>query len=226
MRTQICILALVVAGFIFAGPRAARADYIDFTDTEFSAGDYQTSFDVTTWAGDLRFTPSGDNAASLYWDEFDGFGVRSAYEHDEIEADETLRLSFLSGPVYLDSVSLTDLFYEGGYFESGSYQLNGAGDWIPFAQDDLSTLPKISNGEYHVPVYSPGVTSITFKAPGYQYLDGRHQDHEYSVAGVDLYVPVPEPSTLALVGLGLVANAVAVRRRRSRFAATRSAKTL
>ena len=133
----------------------------------------------------------------------------------------------MSGPVYLDSVDLTDLFHEGGYYESGSYQLNGVGQWVPFAQTDPLTLPSpVSNGEYLLTVNSDGVSSIAFRAPGYQYVDGQPQGHEYSVAGVTVYVPVPEPGTLALVGLGLAANAIAIRRRRSRFAATRSPKTL
>ena len=225
MRIQISVLALVAVGFVFAAPRIAQADYIDFTDIEFSA-DYQPSFNVTTWAGDLNFMPSGDNA-SLYWDDVDGYGVRSAYEDDEIEAGETLTLSFMSGPVYLDSVSLTDLFYEGGgYMETGSYQLNNDGQWIYFSQDHPQYPSPLSNGEYHLAVGADGVTSITFQAPGYMYVNGQHQGHEYSVAGVTVHVPVPEPGTLALVGLGLAFNAVAIRRRRSRSAATRSPKTL
>ena len=65
-------------------------------------------------------------------DNVDGLGVRSAYETDEIEADEILALHFMSGPVDLDYVSLTDLFHEDGYYEQGSYQLNGVGAWTPF----------------------------------------------------------------------------------------------
>ncbi len=115
------ISALVVSGFVLAGPRTAQADYIDLTDPEFAAADFAANFAVTMYGIDLYIEPSSNDSPLLYWDDVDGLGVRSAYETDEIEADEILALHFMSGPVYLDSVSLTDLFYEDGYYEQGSY---------------------------------------------------------------------------------------------------------
>ena len=218
------IAALVVSGFVLAGPRTAQADsidYIDLTGPEFAAADSAADFAVTMYGIDLYIEPSSNDSPLLYWDNVDGLGVRSAYKTDEIEADEILALHFMSGPVDLDYVSLTDLFHEDGYYEQGSYQLNGVGAWTPFVQNNPLTLPSpTTNGEFNLEVDTEGVSSIAFKAPGMMYVNNQWQGHEYSVTGIGIYT-VPEPGTLGLLGLGLAVNAAAIRRRRLRSALKR-----
>ena len=208
-------LKLVLFSLVVAGPLAvdARADVIDFTDPAiFGGADGLASFGVTVGGLGLQFDPLPTPDARLYWDSTDGFGVRHAYEADEIEADEILNLIFTSGSVYLDAVFITDLFYEGSprYEETGSYQLNGSGPWVQFAQTDHNILPSpITNGEFELVLNASNVTSIAFRAPGI--VNG--QGHEFSVAGIEVYVP--EPSTLALLGSGLVVGAMVRRRWRA-----------
>ena len=210
MRIHESVLLLALLVVVLGGPRTAEADYIDFTDGAFSTADGQASFAGTYSGVGLYFDPA-PSGATLYWDQKDGFGVRYGYEYDEIEAMETLTILMTTGPVFLDSVSLTDLFYEGSprYFERGSYQLND-GDWIDFAQDDVARTPSPdSNGEFTLLMNAPDVGSIAFRAPGRL---GGGRNHEYSVGGLTAYrTEVPEPGTLTLLGLGL--GLVAFRRR-------------
>lgn len=210
------VIRLALSSLIVAGPFAveALADPIDFRHPAFSGADGASFFEVTIDGLLLRFDPL-PSGATLYWDSTDGFGVRHAYEVDEIEQDEILGITFKSGPVDLATVFLTDLFYEGNprYFEIGSYQLNG-GSWIPFAQTDPTTLPSpTSNGEFDLALNAPDISSIRFRAPGILVNGGQTQNHEYSVAGIDIST-VPEPSTILLVGLGLAGAAVTGRWRR------------
>lgn len=212
-------LRLVLFSLVVAGPLAvdARADVIDFTDPAiFGGADGLASFGVTVGGLGLQFDPLPTPDATLYWDSTDGFGVRHAYEADEIEADEILNITFTSGSVYLDAVFLTDLFYEGQpepFEETGFYRLSVNGieqDWIEFAQTDHGILPSpITNGEFTLVLNASNVTSIAFRAPGI--VNG--QGHEFSVAGIEVYVP--EPSTLVLLGSGLVVGAVVRRRWRA-----------
>ena len=202
MRMHESVLLVAFLGVVLGGPRTAEADYIDFTGGAFATADGQPSFAGTYYGIGLYFDPA-PSGATLYWDQKDGFGVRYGYEYDEIEAKETLTILMTTGPVFLESVSLTDLFYEGAprFFERGSYQLND-GAWIDFAQDDVAQAPSPgSNGEFTLLVSAPDVGSITFRAPG-RLNNG--QNHEYSVGGLSAYkIEVPEPGTSTLLGLGL-----------------------
>ncbi len=209
----------MLSSLILAGPLAAEAlaTPIDFRQLPFSsAADGLPFFEITAGGIDLRFDPLPTPDATLYWDSTDGFGVRHAYEADEIEADEILNITFTSGSVYLDAVFLTDLFYEGQpepFEETGFYRLSVNGieqDWIEFDQTDHGILPSpITNGEFTLVLNASNVTSIAFRAPGI--VNG--QGHEFSVAGIEVYVP--EPSTLVLLGSGLVVGALVRRRWRA-----------
>ena len=210
---------LMLSSLILAGPLAAEAlaTPIDFRQLPFSsAADGLAFFEISAGGIDLRFDPLPTPDATLYWDSTDGFGVRHAYEADEIEQDETLIISFTSGPVSLATVFLTDLFFEGDplFAETGSYQLNGSGSWITFVQDDPTILSSpVSNGEFDLVLNAVNVSSIAFRAPGL--VNG--QGHEFSVAGIDATIPTPEPTTLLLFGGGLLGAATArhLRRRRA-----------
>jgi hypothetical protein len=191
------VLVLLLAG-------AAGAATIDFRNAGFSGANYQPSF--TAGGVTLTALPLG---ASLYWDSIDGMGVRYSYETDEIEGRERLSVTF-SAPMYLSSVLLTDLFYENGYRETGSYQLNGTGSWISF-QADLSQTPGSSNGELMLQLDpSSTITSIAFRAPGY--LPTLNQRHEFSVAAMEASA-VPIPAAVWLLGSGVI-GLVALKRRK------------
>jgi hypothetical protein len=195
----------LIAALATAAPRAAEASFIDFRTPAFSTADNDPSFSTIVDGIGLQFDPI-PQSARLYWDSTDGFGVRYSYEEDEIEGTERLKITFTTGPVYLLAVSLTDLFREGSpaYWETGEYSING-GAWISFVQNDPTQLPSpVSNGEFELLVNATGVSTIKFRAPGKIMVNGKEQNHEYSVAGVTLATPVPEPGTLVLLLAGTV----------------------
>jgi hypothetical protein len=208
---------LILGGMIlllFSGP--AFADLIDFrTDAPFPADDPSgdTSYSATIGSLTLTFTPLGTGTPVLFWDPDDGFGVDEGggYEYDEIENPEALQISF-SSPIYVNYFGLTDLYYEDGYEERGSWSLDNT-NWNSFSQTDHTQLPSpTSNGEYILGINSI-VSDIWFTAPGLTGLFCK-QDHEFSVAKVDV---VPEPATMLLLGSGLAGLAGLRKRFRSRL---------
>ena len=156
---------------------------------------------------------------------FDGLGVKSSYEGDEIERPEVVTITF-SQPVRIDSLYVTDLFREcrGShcYNEMGSYTLGST--TATFLAPD--TNGSSTNGTMSVPVswlVTPG-ESFTLTAPGYVYVStllskGRvttsREDHEFSL-GMLVFTPqppapIPEPETLFSIGVGLAALVIARR---------------
>lgn len=211
-------LALLVGTWI--APMDSSAVMVDFRTETFTCGggpcsggtpDQDSSAELVVAGVTWTVTPLPAPDASLYWDETDGFGVRFDYEVDEIEADERLLISF-SEAVFIENVYLTDLFLENGYFETGQYELNGSNVLIDFMAD-ASSEPFNSNGEKLVSVNSL-VTSIAFRAPGFL---SRDEHHEFSVAGISVTRPIPEPGSyvLFLVGAAIVAVPITRQVRRS-----------
>lgn len=185
---------------------SAHAVSVDFRTAQFAAADGQTSFSTSAGGVGMTFTPLPSPGARLYWDSSDGFGVRYAYETDEIEGVELLLVEF-STEVWLQDVQLTDLFSESGYLEVGYYELNDSGTLVQFAADP--SQGSATNGVRTLSIGS-WVSSIAFTAPGR--FDG--QNHEYSVSGMQFQTrqPVPEPAGVAAFGAGLAVVAFALRR--------------
>jgi hypothetical protein len=160
--------------------------------------------------------------------------LADTYSQDEIEGNERLRLTF-STPVQLLGFNVTDLFWENEsflnglpicgpldpdcYIERGEYSIDGGATWIGFTAMPLHCLRKTSNGGVTVGV-DQVTSSLLLRAPGAMDLGGfrYRQLHDFSLAGVTIDEPVPEPATLLLLGGGLVAVAAYGRRKARRHA--------
>ena len=178
----------------------AWADTVDFREPNpFGPANHKTSYTVPVLDGyELTITPA-PKGARLWWDDVDGLGVRYSYEKDEIEGVETLTLEF-SAAVDLETIHVSDLFFEGRRREVGSYRLDGG------PRQWFAAAPGAPNGELSIDVGAT-VRTIAFSAPG--------RGHEFSVQALDVS-PSPEPGTLGLCGAVLVGAWVAHRRRRRR----------
>lgn len=189
-------------GMAFAVP-AAHATSVDFRDLSFAGAKGQASYQFN--AGGVQITLSTNlQDAVLWWDKKDGFGVTSpsSYEADEIEGPEKLFVSF-SKPVSLTQFSVSDLFYEHGYYEMGFYDVEDQGN----KQGFLATKGAV-NGERSVDV-NQQLSLISFSSLGRV----EWQNHEFSLMGLNFdylgepvsAVPIPAAAWLFASGLaGLV----------------------
>jgi hypothetical protein len=199
-------LALSVLLFGGAAQAISFSPNVDFRDSDFVPGHGSSSFSATYDGYGLtleamKFTGGGLlSSGSLYWQDEDGFGIRSSdgYDRDEVENSEMLRVNFASS-YFVDSVLVTDLYFERGYAETGRYSVDGGASWTWFQADDQDP-----NGGVEVAVNS-FASSILFSAPG---RIGT-QNHDFSVGGLELHYgrqyssAVPEPGAALLFGVGL-----------------------
>ncbi len=209
---------LLLAGVLLTGA-AAHATFIDFRDAAYSAADYQPSYTALVEGVELTLKayPVG---RTLYQDDKDGIGIRGGYENDEIEGDEVLALHF-SRPVLINYLHVSDLFYEknsGVWFQEIGYYWMDDGDRIQFIADKANLPSPATNGEQMVNVGK--LTDVLYLgAPGKIQVGNYLLGHEFSLAGVDITVdetqPIPEPSTLAMFGLGLLGFGFYMRRRKN-----------
>jgi hypothetical protein len=198
-------LAIALASTLaLAWASPAAAVLVDFRSSSFASADGASSYTSDLNGVTVTYIPLPDPEARLYWDETDGFGVRYDYETDEIEGHETLRIEF-SEKVYLEKIHLTDLFYESGYLEAGCYELNDSGDVVDFVA--LESQGPDSNGER---VLEVGVWTRSIDFRGIGQLSG--QNHEFSVAGLDIRNPTPEPASLLVFAVGGTLVGAAIRR--------------
>lgn len=202
-------LVLIIFSVI---PSISFASLIDFrTDEPFKTDqpNNQTIYSATIGSLIIDFIPSGPvETPLLYWDSTDGFGVQAgSYEADEVEYPEMLEIHF-SEKVYISDFYLTNLFFEHGYEEIGSWSIDQE-NWNSFSQTDHSVILGSTNGDYTLGI-NLELDTIWFDALGKQIIG---QNHEFSVGGVKISAPVPEPTTILLLGAGLLGFAVAGRKK-------------
>ena len=186
---------------------AVTVNKVDFRTSAFSSANGKSSY---SWMTDgVKITVRALNG-KLSWDDEDGFGIKGVgYENDEVEGQERISFSFLED-VKLSTVSLSDLFYEDGYFEKGSYQLTRQSNTS--VNHAFSARDSSSAGNQRISINAV-VSSIIFQAPG---IVGK-QDHEFSISALtfSLYScpptpgpTVPEPASILLLGGALLGGAV------------------
>jgi hypothetical protein len=234
MREIAVIGACLIGTSVLLAAPIASAAYVDFEDTGASAAG-QTSWVAPTATTDgvtvtVSSAPSG---TAISYEVGDGFGVTedcgstrkcAGYEWDEIEKKEQLTVQFDSA-VVLSSISLTDLFNENGYLETGTIDLySGDGTLLKSVAviADEGQFLNSSNGLLDVVTDVQGltVTKIVFTAPGKAYEDGLQTNKEFSVAKIAFEkatgVPELDPRSAAggisLAACGLL---IALGRRRS-----------
>ena len=177
----------VAMGAAFAVP-AAQATSVDFRDMSFAGAKNQGSYQFS--AGGVEITLSTNlQDAVLWWDKVDGFAVKSlsSYEADEIEGPEKLFVSF-SKPVKLTEFSVSDLFYEHGYYEMGFYDVEDQGS----EQGFLATKGS-NNGERSVDV-NQNLSLISFSSLGR--VEWQH--HEFALQGLSFDYQGGEPNPSAV----------------------------
>ncbi|MFO7740105.1 MAG: PEP-CTERM sorting domain-containing protein [Desulfatiglandaceae bacterium] len=201
------VLFVAVFHFFSLNAMAAMVEF-DFRDPSEFGGHGNSLFLKTLDGLGLEMTVSANpvGEATLWRDNMDGYGVQLNYagtywdyEEDEIQGPEYLAISF-SEPVILKNVSVTNLFYENGYHETGFYSLNDGKTWNVF-QAEANQILGCTNGETDVYIDAE-MDSILFAAAGVM----ANQNHDFSISGLtleDFQTPVPIPSALLLLGSGV-----------------------
>jgi hypothetical protein len=227
LKRVIIIITLAVGSTVLITGNAVALT-IDFRDPFYSVlaeekkGSFYSSKDEL-WLYALPSSSTDPPDRYLTWYADDGIGGGgSSYEEDEWELNNDYQIGdylhiVFDESVMLTEIHLTDFFYEKRgdhwYEESGIVSFRdekgntlGGGE---FSQTDTTVLPSpASNGEYAIDVASligAGTLAkeIILSGIGHRWVDGVREDHEFSVAGLNVN-PVPEPATMLLLGSGLV----------------------
>ena len=220
IRTSIGAAAVLL--FCLAAPRpVAASTIIDFSSAAFNGAIGQPSFSA---AG---VTVSVVGSGVLSKDNHAGLGVDNGdpddRERDEINNFEILEISFPSGTT-IDQITVSKLFHEGppgdpdpthAFNEIGFYQIDGNPAQM-FTAPDTNVLGVDPFGDLLIDVPPALVTNLFFLYP---VPDAHDVSNDFAVrnvrvSGGQFDVPVPEPTTLLLLGTGLVVLARAQRRRR------------
>jgi hypothetical protein len=208
------IVCMAVLQFIPISALASMVD-VDFRDQDAFGGHGMTSYETGMEPFGVNLTVSVGVLGSTLWrDNFDGYGIQYNFEglfmdyaEAEIQGMESLRIDF-SETISLHDVSITDLFFENGYHETGMYSLDNGSSWT-FFQAASNQLLGYKNGEADIAVDAE-TDSILFAAPGLL----ANQNHEFSVGGLTFetlmsgetvdVVPTPIPSAVFLLGSGIL----------------------
>lgn len=199
---------------------AANAAYIDFGSSTFNGANGYSSFTVSNYNNSgigLELNVLQPNYAELSHSS-DGIGINSEDNkwytnsdkaEDEIggnsSVQEILNINFLTGPVNLSHIDLTNLFIE-GFFRSeiGIYSINNGVEEEFVADPDEWIL--LSNGDKTLNKPYNNVSRITFKSS----LEDLNS--EFTLKGIEVEMtpvtepePVPEPGMISLLGAGILA---------------------
>jgi hypothetical protein len=209
MRMKLFFAAVLAGCFLFMA--SASATVINFGSSTFTGADGQSTFNTNVFGIGVNLSA---NTGKLDWTAGDGIGIKTFLDPnpDEVQGAErlTIGLSFAQ-PLMLNSITLSNLYYENGFREEGSYRLNG-GAWIQFLADPGQTPG--TQGLLSVGV-NQLVTSVEFKAPGWDPTwSDPLRSSEFTLQNMDVGPAVPEPATFGLLGTALLGLGLAGYRRR------------
>lgn len=171
--------------------------------TGYSNDDYHKSFagGDTGLGYDIHFLALG---GKLTWNPNDG-GV--GVGDDEITGGRDALLIWYSKPLSISTFELVDLFYEGPannpYQEAGFFGFDSDfGDGLSldgFGYFEANLWQSIGGEGSDAGSYTVGIDG---QVQGIAFFAAFNAKNDYAVAGYS--TPVPEPSTVLLLGLGLV----------------------